>query len=183
MIHYKQLFFAVMLPFIGLTACNEMSQTGAGSGSSNEAQNGIMNNNELDSSFTESPYFIEWDQNDDQHVSEEEFYEGHVRVMDENADGKVSKEEWDQAMKAYFGGYDDQPESDAWDTNGDGELSKEEIVAALQEENYYENWDNDGDGKLTEEEFAKNVSQTWDTDGDGRVQADEYSDYHDQNNP
>lgn len=174
------LFFAALLLVLGWTACND-TQQGSAYDAGDGQQNDIMDNSEADSAFTQSPYFKEWDQNSDQQVDENEFYQGYADMVDEDGDGTVNSEEWEQATNAYFGDYNDMPENtDEWDADGNGQLSKEEVVTALQDNDYYGNWDNNNNGELEEDEFAKNVFQNWDTDDDGFVQAEEYSRFHER---
>ncbi|WPP51611.1 EF-hand domain-containing protein [Catalinimonas niigatensis] len=174
------LFFAAFLFTLGWTACND-TQQGSAYDTGDGQQNDIIDNSEVDNAFTQSPYFKEWDQNSDQQVDEDEFYQGHVKVMDKDQNSSISNEEWDQAKSSYFAGYDNQPENmEDWDADGDGDLTTEEVVTALEDTNYYKNWDNNSDGKIVEEEFAKNVFQTWDTDDNGLVQSEEYGEFHER---
>jgi len=143
-------------------------------------QNAIIDNNEFDNVFTNSPYFDTWDQNNNDYISEEEFYEGYITMMDSDQSGDLGPSEWDEAFNAYFGGLDYEKDTafKDWDVNQDGTLTSEEIMSALEETDYYDKWDHNNNDRIDENEFAESTFTTWDTDGDGYVQAEEYSKWY-----
>ncbi|MDF9795688.1 Ca2+-binding EF-hand superfamily protein [Catalinimonas alkaloidigena] len=175
-------FFALgFIMMLGFSACNSSNNEGTAFQDWDSNQDELLDNNEFDNAFTNSPYFDNWNQDGDQYISENEFYQSYAAMIDENEDGNISNEEWDAAVNSYFSGYDFKVENlmEEWDQNSDGNLSKEEITSSLAESDYFDEWDSDGDEQLSEKEFAKGTFSTWDTDGDGLVQAEEYADWYD----
>lgn len=136
----------------------------------------IVDNSEIEeNAFSTSPYFAEWDTNGDKKVDEREFNNNYFTMLDENSDGKLEKEEWERAVKSFFGGegelnYGDLSE---WDTDSNGQVSEEEFTAYIKDKDIFSDWAN-GDA-LEEPQFAKGVFRNWDTDDNGVVESEEYT--------
>lgn len=169
---------------LAFSACNDRGKSEFAYEDWDTDQNEIIDNNEFDNVFTNSPYFDNWNQNGDDYISEEEFYEGYLMMMDADQDSELGPSEWDEAFNAYFGGldYDKDTAFKDWDVNQDGTLTKEEIRSALEETDYFDKWDHNNNNRIDENEFAESTFTTWDTDGDGYVQAEEYSKWYEKYN-
>ena len=141
-----------------------------------------IDDTEFGNAFTTSPYYKQWNDNGDQEVSQSEFARGFFQVIDDNNDGVLSSQEWQQGQEAYFAEIDlDQyRQISGWDQDGDQQVQPNEFEAALNELEYYREWDEDGDEQLSEPEIAQGVFAMWDTDGNGVIEAEEYEEWDDK---
>lgn len=102
---------------------------------------------------------------------------GHMKAVDTNGDGDISRDEVEAFRAAMF---------NAADTNKDGSLSLAEMTAhheaqqaqrkAERQARQFARLDTDGDGKVTAAEFASRPMrgmERMDTDGDGVVTEEE----------
>jgi hypothetical protein len=169
----------LLLLCVSLTACNDQGRSEFKYADWDTDQNEIIDNREFDNVFNESPYFDQWNQNDDQYISRSEFYEGYVRMLNRETEGELGPDNWDAVFNSYFGGLDFPREYfEEWDEDGNDRLGDEEIRAALNDTDYFDKFDQDGDGQIDENEFAESVFTTWDTNNDGFVQAEEYAKWY-----
>jgi hypothetical protein len=70
-------------------------------------------------------------------------------MMDINADGKLSKDEWVRTGRS-------AEMFDAYDKDGDGKVSEKEYVSGRKAEREFASKDTDGDGSLSFSEWAVN---------------------------
>lgn len=145
----------------------------------NTDDNDFMNNNEFKNAFTNSEYYSKWNANGDDHIDKKEFYQGYIRIIDQNKDQVLSRKEWQEGINSYFGtdGAQEYGEFSEWDKDGNGEINTDEFTQRMSQTNFFAEWDQNGNDKLEEEEFAEETFAMWDKDGNGVIEADEYAEW------
>lgn len=173
-------FITILLATAGLAGCgsgNENSESAQAADS--DSDNPIKDNQELSSSFTQSEYFEQWNEDGNDYVSREEFDQGFFGLLDQNQDGVLSTDEWKKGGDQFFSD-DEVQESQSetnWDTSGDGQIQEEEFQQGIEDIDYFSEWDTNDDDQLAEEEMAEGTFAMWDTDGNGVIEAEEYQEW------
>ena len=164
---------------VSVTACTTQTNT-EGDADGDNTEEEILDNNAFRSSFSTSPYYRQWNADNDKVVDRGEFAQGFFRTIDKDGDNALSKEEWQTAQEAYFGSESmaDYQTLDVWDQNGDQQVQAEEFGQVLDQTDYYSEWDEDGSDQLEEAEIADGVFTMWDTDGNGVIEAEEYTEWY-----
>ena len=175
-VNFKHLVIVIFF----LASCTKSDEASFSFSDWDNDQDKLLDNNEFDSFFTESPYFDRFNKNTDDGIDENEFYQEFIAMIDHDDNGQIGPTEWEEVFKTYFSTDKINKETalKEWDKNHDNTLTNNELVSSLKEENYFGNWDQDGNGTVSEKEFAKASFNNWDTDGDGFVQAEEYTDWY-----
>ncbi|AKD05193.1 hypothetical protein POKO110462_21740 [Pontibacter korlensis] len=141
----------------------------------NDANAGVMDNWDTDKfneSFATNNYYDEWDEDNDEKLTEEEFYTSFYTIWDQDDNNEINEQEWTTATNDF--GIQNQSWS-SWDANGDGKLEEEEFRKSMTSTNLHQSWDKNQDKMIDEQEYTSGVFALWDDNGDGSLGGDEYN--------
>lgn len=136
--------------------------------------NGVLDEAEFTEGFLEADIFERWDLDGDDLIGFSELAAGLYALWDANDDGKLSIEEWDDAVDLWFGEQAVNLSVDTWDPDGDGVISLAEFADGLQQSDLLARLDTaNGDSLLGEEELATGLFDVIDIDADAVVREEE----------
>lgn len=155
----KKLLLALGLS-TAITAFPTMAQEAAWDANAD----GELSVEEFSTGFADTGLYSEWDADGSGSLEVSELREGFYNIHDDNGDGIISEEEWDDGVF--------ETDFQEWDENGDAQLDQEEFTNVF--EGTVGDWDAEGDGNLTENEFSEGVFDTYNLDDDEVLTADEF---------
>lgn len=123
----------IALLILGFTSCSNEGEGEKLFKTLNEDENDFLVDAEFNRALAEMAYFETWD---------------------ENNDTALTKNEWEDGVTAYLGGYQ---------------------ISTVKR---FENWDLNGDNKLTEEEFREELFEVVDKDDNNQISESEFLDFY-----
>ena len=133
----------------------------------------LWTEDEFGTAFDEGGLYDEWDLNDDNYLDYEELSAAFITVYDINQDKVWTKGEFDSWANARGKNY----EFHIWDTNDDELLDQREFGEAVREAGIYEDWDADTNDLYSIDEVRTILFDTWDLDDNDYLDLDEYETY------
>lgn len=121
--------------------------------------------------------FSQWDRNQDGTLDDREFYETTFNRMDEDGDGMLSQNEWENGYDNLYSDYVGTSDYSLYDEDGDEMISSEEFYMGMSDSDYYNTYDTNRDGSIDQTELSDTVFDTWDENGDGVIDRTEYDSY------
>lgn len=131
---------------------------------------------EFEQATVDSGLFDDWDLDDDEALSMEEYHEGVFATWDADEDALLSADEFETGFADWDFG--DDIDFSAWDADGDAHLSMSEFGAGLSDWETAATWDDDWDwdAGVTEAEFTSGAFDAYDADDDAVIAEDEWID-------
>ena len=133
----------------------------------------LWTEDEFGTAFEEGGLFEDWDADDDDYLDYDELSAAFITVYDINKDSVWTKGEFDSWANAMGKNY----EFHIWDTNDDELLDEAEFGEAVKEAGIYEDWDADKNSLYSVDEVRTVLFDTWDVDDNDYLDYDEYETY------
>lgn len=159
-----------------LSSCNEQNSY-VSYDDWDQDQDEVINDEEFYEGITATGYHANWDLNSDDNVSDEEVLRGFYRIWDSDGDGVIDKAEWQANIPENA---DEFSNMDSWENDNQEGLSYDEFAETLAGTEFYERLDENMDDEITEEELSNSLYYLWDNDGDGYVEVAEYEEWYDK---
>ena len=137
----------------------------------------VISDKEFYDGITATGYHANWDLNSDNNVTDEEVLRGFYRIWDTDGDGVIDQAEWQANIPENAEEFSDM---EAWEIDQEEGLSYEEFAETLAGTEFYERLDENMDDEISEEELSNSLYYIWDNDGDGYVEAAEYEEWYDK---
>jgi hypothetical protein len=117
---------------------------------------------------------FDWDFDDEDGLTRDEYSRGVHAAWDENGNGNIDETEWRRGSDRVWGvGRYTATWSD-WDGDGDSELDLNEVAEGLEREGLYDRVDGDRDGLIDDEELADWFFDIFDADDNDRIDNTEW---------
>lgn len=116
---------------------------------------------------------FDWDLDDEEGLTREEYAQGIYTAWDENRDGRIDETEWRRGSGGVWGPDYAVTWTD-WDGDGDSELDLNEVSEGLERDGLYDTVDGDRDGLIDDEELADWFFDVFDADDNDRIDTTEW---------
>lgn len=141
----------------------------------NAATDGTVDQNSFNEGFTDN--YDQWDTDGDGAINDQEFYSTTYNRLDQNQDGTLTEEEWQEGYDNIYGDYAADMSYDQLDADRDGSINEDEFYTGFRDTDYYDSYDADGDGNIDSDELSEGVFTHLDNNADGRLDREEYDTY------
>ena len=129
-------------------------------------ESGTLGLAEFTPGIHEQGLFSDWNTNEDEALSEDEFESGLFGLFDDDDNGELTQAEWDEGVDAWFGEQAVDADFSAWDDDGDGVLSEAEFTGEIGTlDTGFDEFAGD-DQQVTETEFDEGMFGWFEEDED-----------------
>lgn len=133
---------------------------------------GMLDQDEFNGAFETT--MGEWDNDGDELLSDDEFYDNTFGSIDLNDDESITETEWNEGDTNIFGDHTDEDFA-TFDSDGDGIINNDEWKEGFGNSNWFNSYDGDQDGFLNNDEFNNGLFNDWDDNLDGMLDETEFS--------
>lgn len=137
----------------------------------NDEQLGVE---EFRSWWTEEDRFAGWDTDGDGEVSPDELSRRLFANWDQSDDDVISEVEWREGVDRWFAGDVEAGTWEEWDADDDSDLDRQEFATAIEERRLYERIDRDRDDAVGTDDLADWFFDLFDRDDDDRIEAPDW---------
>lgn len=130
-----------------------------------------VSRDEFERGLADKEIFDNLDADDDDNLSRDEFDGWILMSWDADQDNEITKKEFQRGTEQWTGV--EWGEFGKWDTDADGALSESEVQNGLGKTDVFDSWDADDDDQIEMDEFQSGLFDTWNTDGE-TLGADEW---------
>lgn len=135
---------------------------------------GDLDENEFRTWWSDRSAELDWNTDQEEGLTREEYYEGVVNRLDGDGDGRITQQEWQDRTSNMWG--DATPAQwSSIDADGDGTATTEEARRALEEADLYANVDENNDEVVNDEELGNWFHGVFDLNDDGRIDSSEWN--------
>ena len=137
---------------------------------------GMLDNTEVTGIYENN--FEEWDTNDDDVLSQDEFNTTTFSLTDMNDDDGIDEAEWNDGYSSFFGNWNEDDFA-TFDEDSDGWLDPTEWNNAFADSEWFGTFDANADDSLDEDEWDTGLFNDWDTDDNEEIDEDEFNVFSD----
>ncbi len=139
---------------------------------------GEISESEFQENFS-AEHYSAWDANNDENLTEEEYYQATFMILDENQDQQLSSAESDWGYEHLYGDYVDydvdvQEGQDSTTVN----LNYDQYRESVRDTRFYSDTDTNADSNLTREELASSIFASLDWDNNGSLSSTEFEQFN-----
>lgn len=137
-------------------------------------QSGDVDENEFQQWWDQNVRTADWNADQEEGLTREEYYEAMVQRIDGDGDGRITQQEWQDRTSNLWGDATPQQFS-AIDTDGDGTVTTAEARRALEDADLYVQVDENQDEVVDDEELRNWFRGVFDLNDDGRIDSSEWN--------
>lgn len=141
-----------------------------------ENDNNKISQSEFQEQFIDE-YFTEWNADDNEYLDAEEFHQGIFDLVDADDSETINTEEREWGFEHLYGDYVNY-EVTVQDDGDETIVDYDSYRNAVHDSNYYSDADADGNNKLTREEMTQTVFNSWDMNNDGYLDKAEFDTFN-----